>query len=150
MKTTFKSVCAVLLSALLLVFTAAPAFALSDEQVYHIVCITDSEHVHVVPINIQDEETNNYFVHEDETFEFWVKVDEGYSDKHIIVEIDGNIADPNVHNVYKIDHIAADHEVKVYFDMDDSSSNMMSSLMILLHNIIEWFQKVLGFFGINF
>ena len=141
---------AVLLAALMLALTAVPVFALSDEQVYHVVCETDSNYIHVVPINPADEETDVFFVKEGETFEFWIKVDEGYSDTHVIVEIDGDIATPNVHNVYSIGDIAKDHNVHAYFEMSDQSSNMMSSLMILLHSIFGWFRQILSFFGINF
>lgn len=151
MKATIKKAMAVLLAALLLSVTAMSAFAINeDEQVWHVICREDSEHIHIIPINQQDEETDTYYVHTGDTFEFWVKVDEGYSDKHVIVEINGDIAEPNVHNVYTIDDIGADYTVQAYFEMSNASSNMMSSLMILLHNIAEWFKNLLSFFGVSF
>lgn len=149
MKATFKKAMAVLLAALLLGVTAFSAFAANDEQTWHIICREDSEHIHIIPIDTEDEETDTYYVHTGETFEFWVKVDDGYSDKHVIVEINGDIAEPNIHNVYHIGDIAADYTVFAYFEMSDASSNMMSSLMILLKNLMGWFKNLLSFFGIS-
>ncbi len=151
MKTTFRKAMAVLLAALLLSATAMSAFAINDtEQTYHIICREDSEHIHIIPIDQQDNETDTYYVHADDIFEFWVKVDEGYSDKHVIVEINGAMTEPDVHNVYRISDIRADQTVTAYFEMTKPASNMMSSLMILLHNIAEWFKNLLGFFGVSF
>lgn len=132
-----KKLVSVLL-AVVLAFSAlaVSSAAVSEYQTYYM-NFTEGENLTIVPANGYDQ-----YVLPGEDFKFYIEVDEGYSDEFVIVEVDMVVIEPDVHGIYTVSEIDSDVEIKAYLSMEEEQSNLFSSLIILVHEILEWFKNI--------
>ncbi|MCD7774780.1 MAG: hypothetical protein LUH40_04270 [Clostridiales bacterium] len=121
------------------VLAVCASAATGDYQTYYVEFDIKSSGLNIVPVDGYTQ-----YVLPGEDFKFTVEADEGYTDTFTIVEVDMVGIEPDVHGVYTISDINADTTITVYVTMDESSSNLFSSLIVLVHNILEWFMNIIN------
>lgn len=131
-----------LVSVLLAVVLAFSAFAVSvaaasEYQTYHINDITEDENITIVPAN-----GYSWYVTPGEDFKFYIELAEGYSDTFVLVEVDMVVVEPDVHGVYTIPEVNSDMEIRAYLSVENNQSSLFASLIVLVHEILEWFQNI--------
>lgn len=130
-----------LISVLLVVILAFSALAVSvaatsEYQTYYM-NFTEGENLKIVPANGYDQ-----YVLPGEDFKFYIEVDDGYSDEFVIVEVDMVVIEPDVHGIYTVTEIDDDVEIVARLSMEQGQASMFSSLIILIHDLMEWFKSL--------
>ena len=132
-----------IVSVLLAVILAFSALAVSvaaaggDYQTYYMEFVEKDSNVTIVPADGYDQ-----YVLPGDDFKFYVEVADGYSDTFVIVEVDTVVIEPDVHGVYTISDVDADKQISAYLSLEEEQSNLFASLIILVHEIMEWFQNI--------
>ncbi len=132
-----KKLVSVLL-AVVLAFSAlaVSVAAVSEYQTYYM-NFTEGENLTIVPANGYDQ-----YVLPGDDFKFYIEVDEGYSDEFVIVEVDMIVIEPDAHGIYTVSDIDSDVEIRAYLSVEENQSNLFSSLIILVRQLMEWFMSI--------
>lgn len=137
-----KKVLSILLAAVLAFSALAiSAAAASEYQTYYMNYDIRNENLEIIPA-----EGYSRYVLPGEDFKFYVQGKEGYSTAFTIVEIDGEVVEPDIHHIYTISNINSDKTISVYVSMDVGQSNLFSSLIVFVHNILAWFKNIVDTF----
>lgn len=124
--------------AMILAFSAFAvcAYAVDSEyQTYHITFdISDERNIKVVPV-----EDSKDYVLAGEDYKFTIETSEGYSDTFIIVQLDMANIEPDIHGVYTISDIHSDHNVKIFFSLEEEQSNMFASIIVFVRSLFQMF-----------
>lgn len=136
-----KKVISVVLSVLLAfsVLAVAAAAEGGEFQTYYINYEIKDDTIQIVPL-----EGYNQYVLPGEDFKFTIETAENYSDVFVIVQLDTVEIEPDVHGVYTIEKVSSDHTVKAFLSMEESQSNLFASIIVLVHNIFDWFVNILN------
>ncbi len=108
-------------------------------ETYYMEFVVKDEGLKIVPL---DGYTQYVRPHED--FKFTVEAESGYSTQFTLVEIDGEIVKPDVHGVYTIEDVTGPHTIVAEVSVDSDKSNLFSSLIVFVHDILEWFINVIN------
>lgn len=95
-------------------------------------------HVRVVPC-----EGYSQYIRVGDDLRFYIEVDDGYSDAFVIVQVNGENVEPDVHGVYTVRDVRANFTVKAFLSMEDQQSNLFASLIVLVRRIADWFKNIL-------
>ncbi len=135
-----KKFVSVLLTVILAFSTLAVCVSaeIGDYQTYYMEYDIKDTKLHIVPVDGYSQ-----YVLPGGEFKFTIETDEGYTDTFTIVEVDMVAIEPDIHDVYTISDINSDMTITVYVTTDESSSNLFSSLIVLVHNILEWFINII-------
>lgn len=131
-----------IVSVILAVVLAFSALAISvaaeggEYQTYY-VNLDAADFIQIVPAQGYDQ-----YVNPGDDFKFYIEVSPNYSDTFVIVEINSIVTEPDVHGVYTISDVQADCEVRAYFALEEGQSNLFSSLIVFVHQILEWFMNI--------
>ena len=132
-----KKIVSVLLAVVLAFSALAISVAAAGEYQTYYMNFTEGDNLTIVPANGYDR-----YVNPGEDFKFYIQVDEGYDDEFVIVEVDMVVIEPDVHGIYTVSEIESDVEIKAYLSMEEEQSSLFSSLIIFIHEIMEWFQNL--------
>lgn len=126
--------------ALILAFSAlaVSVSAAGTYQTYYMSYDIRDSNLEIVPV-----EGYTQYVLPGEDFKFTVQPADGYSDTFVIAQVDTITIEPDVHGVYTISDINADKTITVFLSVENDQSNLFSSLIILVHNILEWFKNII-------
>ncbi len=121
----------------ILTFSAlAVSAAAASEYETHYITFNAGENLKIVPANGYSQ-----YVTPGDDFKFYVEVDEGYSDNFVIVEINMVVTEPDTHGIYTISEVRDDMTVKAYLSVEEESSNLFSSLILLVRGLLEWIKN---------
>lgn len=133
-----KKLIAVLLSVIF-VFSAVSvgACAISENQTYYISYDLSDDCIKIIP-----EPGYSRYVFPGEDFKFTIQVDEGYSDTFILAQVNYEDIEPDENGVYTIPEVNEDTTLYVFLSMEEEQSNMFASLIVFVHDILEWFKNL--------
>lgn len=132
-----KKIISVLLAVVLAFSALAVSVAAYSEYQTYYMNFTEGENLKIVPANGYDQ-----YVLPGEDFKFYIEVDEGYSDEFVIVEIDMVVTEPDIHGIYTVYDVDDDVEISARLSMEQGQASMFSSLIILIHDLMEWFKNL--------
>lgn len=136
-----KKVISLLLAAIfafsVLAVSAAAAGTGGDYQTCYMHYDIRNDNLLIVPC-----EGYSQYVLPGEDFKFTVEAKEGFSTAFAIVEVDGVTLKPDIHDKYIISNIDSDKTIVVYVAVQSGQSNIFSSLIVLVHNVLEWFKEI--------
>lgn len=135
-----KKVISVFLAAIMAfsVLVISAGAAGGEFQTYYMAYDIKDSKISIVPV-----EGYSQYVLPGEDFKFYIETAEGYSDTFVIVEVDAAAVEPDVHGVYTISDIGADKTITAYLSVKNDQSNLFSSLIVFVHNILAWFQNII-------
>lgn len=131
-----------IVSVLLAVVLAFSALAISvaaeggEYQTYY-VNFDAADFIQIVPTKGYDQ-----YVTPGDDFKFYIEVSQNYSDTFVIVEINSIVTEPDSHGIYTISDVQSDCEVRAYFALEEEQSNLFASLIVFVHQILEWFVNI--------
>lgn len=132
-----KKLVSIVLAVVLTFSCLAVSVAAASEYQTYYMNFTEGENLKIVPANGYDQ-----YVLPGEDFKFYIEVDEGYSDEFVIVEVDMVVIEPDVHGIYTVSEIDDDVEIVARLSMEQGQASMFSSLIILIHDLMEWFKNI--------
>ena len=132
-----KKIISVVLAVVLAFSALAVSVAAKSEYQTYYMNIADGENLTIIPANGYDR-----YVYPGDDFKFYVEVDEGYSDQFVLVEVDMVIIEPDVNGIYTIEDVQKDMDISARLSMEQQQASMFSSLIILVHNLMEWFMNL--------
>ncbi len=130
-----------LLLAVILAFSAFAVTAAADDgeyQTYYMNYDIRNSNLEIVPVNGYSQ-----YVLSGEDFKFTVNAKKNFSTAFTIVEVDGTEIEPDIHGVYTISNVTSEKTISVYVAVDSGQSNLFSSLIVFVHNILEWFVNII-------
>lgn len=103
-------------------------------QTYYMAYDVNEENIQIIPL-----EGYSQYVLPGESFKFTVEATEGRSDVLVIVQVDMVTIEPDIHGVYTIADVNADHTIKAFFSLEENQSNIFASLIIMLRQMFQMF-----------
>lgn len=132
-----KKIISIVLAVVLAFSALAVSVAAGSEyQTYHM-NIAKGENLTIIPANGYD-----CYVLPGEDFKFYVEVDEDYSDQFVLVEVDMVVIEPDIYGIYTIEDVQKDMDISARLAMEQQQASLFSSLIILVHDLLEWFKNI--------
>ena len=132
-----KKIVSVLLAVVLAFSALAISAAAAGEYQTYYMNFTEGDNLTIVPANGYDR-----YVNPGEDFKFYIQVDEGYDDEFVIVEVDMVVIEPDIHGIYTVSEIDDDVEIEARLSMEQEQASLFSSLIMLVHDLMEWFKNI--------
>lgn len=132
-----KKILSVVLAVVLAFSALAVSVAAGSEYQTYYMNIAEGENLTIIPANGYD-----CYVYPGDDFKFYVEVADGYSDQFVLVEVDMVIIEPDVNGIYTIEDVQKDMDISARLSMEQQQASMFSSLIILVHDLLEWFKNL--------